>query len=358
MITEVVGSGDWFKDTNNDWEVFLRDASGVTLGGQTCTVEPGTGYCEKAGVFQETALDTQSLTLGMLCVGSTFGNCPDGATLHEVRVELDEATVTISDPVTPTGITGEVPSAPQHGTVSISGAATDMAAGLLSLSVVNSSNEVIGGPVAVPGTCDYSFVTPCPTKAEGVSIPIDTTKLPNGQNEVRVEATNAAQDEGFSPVYMLEVENVAPKESSGGASGSYETTSGESSGSKVSPGGTAGAVPGGTSSSLSSIMPVATVPLTTIAIDATSRGSRSGYLLLSGRISGGVTGLISICAEARERGGHHWMRHVKAVVGHGRFHVRIRLPKALRRHRMVVRLVYQGNDLYQRAIRVVSLKGL
>jgi hypothetical protein len=357
-ISEVRGSDDLFKDNNNDWNVYLEDGSGSVLGGQTCSVDAQASYyCEVAGVFHEPGINASSLRIGVKCTLNSANNCPDGATVHDVRAELDEAVVTINDPVAPTDVTGEVPSGPQHGTISISGAATDMAAGLLSLSVVNSSNEVIGGPVAAPGTCDYSFVTPCPTKAEGLSIPIDTTKLPNGQNEVRVEATNAAQDEGFSTAYMLEVENVAPKESGGGASGGGETTSGEGSGSKASSGGGAGAVQGGTSSSSPLIMPVATSPLETIAIYATSRRSRDGGLLLSGRVSGGVTGLISISVEARRGALHRWRRHVSVAIGHGRFQTRIRLPRGLRRRRVVVRLIYPGNDLYKRASRVLFLGG-
>ncbi len=219
-VSAVQGSADFFKDTNNDWEVFVRNAADQLLGGQTCVVELSAGgYCELSGRFQAVGLDTRSVSLGVNCAENSSHNCPDGATLHEVRAELDEATVTISDPVAPTGVTGDVPTGTQHGTVTILGSASDSAAGVASLALVNGGGEVIGGPVVSPGGCNYTYVTPCPTEVSELPIDLDTTKLSNGEDTVYVRATNAAGDTSVSPPYVLAIHNSPPETERVGTTG-------------------------------------------------------------------------------------------------------------------------------------------
>ncbi|MDE3070802.1 MAG: hypothetical protein KGJ43_08755 [Acidobacteriota bacterium] len=130
--------------------------------------------------------------------------------VHEVRAELDYATVTVSDPQPPRVVGGVVPAGPQHGTVTVLASGEDSIAGVASLSVVSSSGRVLAGPITAPTGCDYSRVTPCPATLSDLPVALDTTKLPNGLNTIRVEATDAASNVALSTPYTLEVENEVP----------------------------------------------------------------------------------------------------------------------------------------------------
>lgn len=353
-ISEVIGSDDLFKDTNNDWHVYLENANNEVLGGQTCIVELRSSfYCEVSGPFQESGISTPSVAIGVVCTQNNTNNCPGGATIHEVRAELDYATVTIRDEVLPTGIVGSrIPPGPQHGTVSILGSAEDATSGLLSLSVVNgANNEVIGGPVT-SGSCDYSFTTPCPTKAENLSIPIDTTKLPNGLDQIRVEATNAAHDEGFSSPYTLDVENDV-KQGGGGGGGSSS-----GGGSKTGGSGGSGTQTGSSGSSSGSGSSTSTGGSTTVPIpvaihlDKVRRTVTS--LLISGHLKPAITGTVTLTLW--HTGSMDLIRDLHLAVAGGRFRVRIPLARRLRRRHLTVDVSYPGGPGYLHAnrIRVVS----
>jgi hypothetical protein len=248
MISEARGSDRIYKETNNDWEATMQAQAGETLDGQTCVVELRSGlFCETMG-FQVVGLTTSSLRVVARCVENPSRDCPDGATLHEVRAELDEAIVTISDPQPPTGVGGAVPSGPQQGTISVATAATDPAAGVESLSVVDAEGHLIGGPVPAPEGCDFSRVTPCPTSVSGVSVPVDTTRLANGDEQIRVAAENAAHDVAYSSAYTLDVQNHE------GEGGSGTSAGGGNVGEGTTGGGAAGG-PEGTPSSPSGSSP-------------------------------------------------------------------------------------------------------
>lgn len=349
-ISEVTGSDDLFKDTNNDWEVYFRDAGGAVLGGQTCNVELGSSfYCEVFGAFQEPGISTASVAIGIRCTENSSHNCPDGATIHEIRAELDEALVTINDPIVPTNVTAtDVLSGSQHGTVAIVGSAADTTAGLLSLSVVNGANEVVGGPIPVPGGCDYSFTTPCPTKAENVSVPIDTTKLPNGLDQVRVEATNAAHDEGFSVPYNIDVENSSPTQGGGGAPEGGPKTGG-SGGSNTQTGGSGtssgqGPSEGPTTSTVSNSSTTPTA--VSIHLDKVRRAATN--LLISGHIKPAVTGTVTVRIwHTGSKSTVIRALHLRLV--DGRFGARIALARRLRRRHLTVGVRYPGGIGYLRA---------
>ena len=343
-ISEVRGSDDLFKDANNDWQVYLRNAKDEVLGGQTCIVELVSSlYCEVSGVFQESGIDTSSVAIGVLCAENDSHNCPDGATIHDVRAELDYATVTINDPVVPTGVAGtQIPASPQHGLISISGTAIDNAAGLLSLSVVNASDETVGGPVAVPGVCNYSFTTPCPTKAENVAIPIDTTKLPNGQDQIRVEATNAAHDEGFSAAITLTVRNEAPPPKTEGS----KETGGQSpggQGGQTSTGQTSSAtVPSGVTNSE---IPAAPSPVS-IHVDHVKRTGTE--LVISGHLN--PTAAETLTVELWHTGSARTiLRGLHLHFKDGQFRARIHLARHLRRWHLTIALRYPGMTGYMPA---------
>jgi hypothetical protein len=370
MISEVKGSDDLFKDANNDWQVYLKNATDEVLGGQTCIVELASSlYCEVSGIFQESGIHTSSVEIGVLCTENSSHNCPDGATIHDVRAELDYATVTIKDELAPTDITGsQIPSGSLHGTVSILGSASDAAAGLLSLSVVNGAGEVIGGPVSAPVPCDYSFTTPCETEVKDLSIPVDTTKLPNGRDQIRVEATNAAHDDGFSDPYEIVVENDGSTTEGGGSSqggggGTPGGGAGGSGGSTSGGGGVTGTVQVGSPSGGSASTPSDGGSLGTFALQSSIfdlrvvRSSRQS-IELSGRISKAATGKISVLAGAHLKGSRIWTRNLPAWISGGEFKARLRLPAGIGRHVITVRLTYPGDVRYRKTTKSLEIRAL
>ena len=345
-ISEIKGLDDLFKDTDNSWEVALKNGNGEVLGGQTCFVELRSSfYCEVSGTFQASGIDTETVVIGVSCSENGFHDCPDGATIHNVRAELDYAIVTINDPAVPSSVISfQVPPGSQRGVVSILGSAVDDTAGLLSLSVVNSANEVVGGPVSVPGGCNYSFTTPCPTKAEDLAIPLDTTKLPNGQNQIRVEATNAAHDEGFSPAYTLDVENSLPKQEGGtGPPAEGGSGSGSKSGGSNQSGTSSGA--GGPPSS-ASIMQKSQPLLPALSVKAKAARSLRGYVVVSGLVSKGATGFLNLTVHGTRESRHVWTYKAVASITNGRFSVRFRPPKAVNRHTIDIGLSYAGGVFF------------
>jgi hypothetical protein len=374
-VVAVEGSDDLFKDTNNDWNVFVKDAGGSILDGQTCAVELRHGsYCETAGRFQALGLNTSAISIGVECTENSFHNCPDGATIHDVRAELDEATVTINDPVAPSGVTGSVPAGPQHGVVVIKASASDAAAGIASVSVINGSGAVVGGPVVPPPGCDYSYVTPCPTAVTELPVEVQTTELPNGEDPVRVRATNAASDTAESTPYLLTVENPipvterggssgggGPTEEHAGAGGTGATTTTNPLVDETLPGlgsaGTshAGTTPAGPGSGAHGKRRAVILHLGKPALEV-GRAARShahAYLLVSGTISPGATGVITATATSGG-GAYAWTVHARAGIHKRRFQLRFTLParasvSALARAVLMLHLSYAGNSSFRPA---------
>lgn len=354
-ISEVTGYDGLLSLDMESWIPTLREADGNILPGEICVKRPGESYCSVGGPFGFPGLNTSSLSIGVSCPINIYNNCPNGSTLHDVRAELDYATVTIEDELAPTGVTdSQVPVGPQHGTITIPGSAVDETAGLLSLSVVNGAGEVVGGPVAVPGTCNYSFTTPCPTKVEGLAIPLDTTKLPNGEDQLRVEATNAAHDEGFSSRYAIDVENSSPKQHGGGGGSPSEggSKTGGSGGSNFPTGGTGGTSGSGTSTGGSTAVPI---PVS-IHLDKVRRAVSS--LLISGHLQPALTGTVTLMLW--HTGSRELIRNLHLHVTKGRFGARIPLGRRQRRRHLTVDVSYPGGAVYLHASRtqIVSPVGL
>jgi hypothetical protein len=361
MITEVIGMFSLFKvGRNTGWNIYLESESdsGKTQVGATCMTSAEENECSAAGEHQMSGLEAKAVLVGAVCdseeyaPGQFYTTCSRGNQFgHAVRAGLDYATVTISDPIAPTSVTGSgIPTSPQNGIISILGSAVDGTAGLLSLAVVDGAGEVVGGPVAAPGACNYSFVTPCPTKVENLSIPVDTTKLPNGQDQVRVEATNAADDEGFSAPYILTVQNEAPSKTGGPgeekSSGKQENTgksTTETSGSQ-----TTGSGPTTSTTGTRGAAPIRVL----IHIDDLKRTARE--LLIAGHLDpvavGTLTGELWHTGSARAV-----IRRLRLHLTDGRFRIRIPLARALRRRHLTLALRYPGATGYTsaRAVRIL-----
>lgn len=229
-IAEVTGYSSLFRNGGNAWQVYRESETTnneITIE-QTCK-GVSTDSCGIGGLFQATGLQARRFAFTARCEaeeyepGKFFTTCPDGALLHDVRAGINYATVTLEDLTPPANITASsIPTGPQHGTISIQGSAEDPLAGLLSLSIINSEGQTVAGPVSVPGGCDYSNFTPCPTSTAGLTVPVDTEKLPEGTDQLRLVATNAAHDEGHSEPFTIDVDNHPAEEPHSGKSGSEE----------------------------------------------------------------------------------------------------------------------------------------
>ncbi len=336
---------------NNGWNVYLssEDAEGHSQLAQTCATSYLENECRTGGLFDVPGLKAMTATAGVECdaeeyePGHYFTTCARGNEFgHAVRTEFDDVTVMLNDPTPPSNVLGSnVPTGPQHGTITINGSATDTIAGLVSLSVIDKNNKIVGGPVVVPGGCDYSQMTPCPTSATSVPLPINTEELPDGTDEVRVVATNAAHDQETSPTYTITVENHPAKGGSGGGGGTGGTTGG--------PGSTGqGGAPttheeppqSKTGGQVTTILPLLPLKLSKIRV-------QHGRLLLYGTSPVVNNAVVWITLTAHRHGHRPWTVQSKVRLTRPRFRCSIRLPSGWRRVRATLETLYKGGTAYR-----------
>ncbi|MGN6372376.1 MAG: hypothetical protein ACTHM1_05230 [Solirubrobacteraceae bacterium] len=368
-IAEVNGYSSLYRQ-GHSWHVYreTENTNGETSIESTCD-KATTNACALGGAFQATALKARTMTFGVLCTpeeyepGKYFTTCPDGALVHDVRAGIAYATVTIEDPNAPEAVTaGSIPSGPQHGMVNITASATDSTAGLLSLSVITKTGEVIGGPVT-PGACDYSQLTPCPTHVENAPISIETEKLPDGQSELRVAATNAAHDESYSTPFIITVENhpPPPKEegSNGSASGGTTQAKQEGPQSATGTGGQSGAgtatqeTEGSTRKGAGSATSTTLLPFLPIRVRTHLARHK---LIVECFAPRRAAGWLWLHISGRSSDRHHWTSsRIGKRLRHGLIRVTVALPKLHRSSILKLTVLYPGGKLYRRTTRVASI---
>jgi hypothetical protein len=193
------------------WMTEVVDASGSPLPGELCAFEFGQSGCELAGVTTHSGLDTSSLAIQLVCdpAPAAQTSCSGGQPTHRVRVELNSATVTVTDnqPPTLTGTAGPLltSSTYQHGTLAgtISGADNS---GVSSVRVYVDGNPVVQSAF----NCDYTYAQPCPATATSPTLSLDTTRLADGPHQVQAAVIDAAGNETRGPVGQLLVANHPP----------------------------------------------------------------------------------------------------------------------------------------------------
>ena len=81
------------------WLPQIVDAEGSRFPGETCPFDADNGGCEVSGAATHTGLDTTSLAIELLCDPEPFQltRLANGFSEHDARVELNSATVTITD---------------------------------------------------------------------------------------------------------------------------------------------------------------------------------------------------------------------------------------------------------------------
>lgn len=331
-IAEVTGYSSLYRTGGNGWQIYR--ASEATNGSitieQSCN-EPYVESCGIGGPFQATALHARALIFGLKCEreeyepGKYLTTCPDGALRHDVRAGVDYATITLEDLNAPTNVTASsIPAGPQHGTISIDGFAEDHLAGLLSLDIIDSEGHTVAGPVA-PGTCDYSKFTPCPVSARGIAMQLDTDKLPEGEDRLRVVAVNAAHDEGFSEPFTVDVDNrVEEPHSGGGKSSGEEKSQPKEAGSGGQTGGSSGSSGSGGQTGQEQKSGSKSLPSLALRLGRVQVHRR--YLRLSGTTQTSALGWLRLIFHFRGPRHHEASLTRRVALHDGHFTTRLRLP--------------------------------
>lgn len=353
-ISDVYGTDYLTKvGGNNGWNVYLssEDTEEHNQLAQTCATSYLENECRTGGPFDIPGLKAKTVTIGIECdaeeyeQGHYFTTCARGNEFgHAARAEFDNVTVMLNDPTPPNNVSAtNTPTGPQHGTIMIDGSATDTIAGLTSLDVIDKNNKIVGGPVTVPGNCDYSQTTPCPTSATNIPMLVNTEELPDGTNELQIVATNAAQDQETSPPFTITVENLPTTGDGGDGSGGGDgTTKGSSS--------TADAGSGGTISYKETLQSKPssrdTTSLPALPLKLTKTRIRHHKLLLYGTTPNITSTAVWITLSAHRHSHHPWtVRRKVKLAPH--FHYSISLPYAWRNVRATLEILYKGGGTYR-----------
>ncbi|HEY5198199.1 MAG TPA: hypothetical protein VIJ51_14350 [Solirubrobacteraceae bacterium] len=210
-VSGIILDRDLFFTLAPGWLAEVVDATGTPLPGEACVFDFDQSGCEVQGTTSHAALDTTSLAIQVVCdpAPAAQTSCSGGQPEHRARVELNAATVTVTDnqPPTVTAATGALfsPSGYQHGVLTGTIAGSDDS-GVSSVRVY-----VDGNPVAQSAfNCDYTYAQPCPATATSPTLSLDTTRLADGPHQVQAAVTDAAGNETRGPALPLLVANHPP----------------------------------------------------------------------------------------------------------------------------------------------------
>jgi hypothetical protein len=359
-ISDVHGVDQLMKvGGNKGWNVYFssEDTEGHNQLEQTCATSSFENECGVGGPFDVPGLKAKTLTIGAECdaeeyePGRYFTTCARGNEFgHAVRAEIDEVTVMLNDPTPPSNVTStNIPTGAQHGTITINGSATDTIAGLSSLSVIDKNNKIIAGPITVPGGCDYSQMTPCPTTATNISLLINTEELPDGTNEIRVLATNAAQDQETSPTYTITVENH-PTTGDGGDSGTGDD-GGDTDGTGDTTDGSKNTSQGGTANHeeppQNKTGDQGTTSLPYLPVKLTKTRIHHHELLLYGTGPRTSSAVVWITLTAHRHNARKWTAQSRIRLTRERFRCSIRLPSRWQHVHATLEILYKGGTTYR-----------
>ena len=189
------------------WVPRVVDADGNPLAGETCPFNGG--GCEKSGETLHTGLDTPSLAIELLCEPEPFqpSTCANGSLQHAGRVELNSATVTVTDEEPPqiTSTSGSLfTGGVVHGTISGTIDGSDNSG------VQYARVYVDGAQVAQQAlACDFTQTVPCPASSSN-QFSLDTSTLANGPHQIQAAVVDAAGNQTLAGPVQITVENTAP----------------------------------------------------------------------------------------------------------------------------------------------------
>jgi hypothetical protein len=199
---------DLYEQTDG-WVPMIVDADGIGLPGETCPYNGNNGGCEVSGEALHAGLDTTSVAIELVCdpEPAQLTACANGFSQHDARVELNSATVTVTD---------DQP--PQITSTSGSLFAGGLARGSLSGTIDGSDSSgvqyariyVDGAQVAQQAlACDFTRPAPCPASSSN-QFSLDTSTLANGTHQVQAAVLDAAGNQTLGSPVQITVENTAP----------------------------------------------------------------------------------------------------------------------------------------------------
>jgi hypothetical protein len=188
------------------WAPQIVEADGNPLAGESCS---SNGDCEIAGEATDSGLDTTSLAIELVCDPEPvqLTACANGFSQHFARVELNSATVTITDDQPPqiTSTSGALfTSGLVRGTISGTINSSDNS-GVQYARVYVDGNQVAEQMLA----CDFTQPAPCPASSTN-QFSLDTSSLSEGPHKVQAAVVDAAGNQTLGAPVQITVENASP----------------------------------------------------------------------------------------------------------------------------------------------------
>jgi hypothetical protein len=188
------------------WLPQIVEADGSPLPGEACS---SNGDCEISGEATHTGLDTTSLAIELVCEPKPVDvtACGNGFPQHFARVELNSATITITDSQPPqvTSTSGSL----------FTGA---LVRGTLSGTIDGSDNSgvqyarlYVDGALSAQQqlACDYTRPAPCPASSSN-QFSLNTTTLANGPHHIQAAVVDAAGNQTLGSTGQITVDNTNP----------------------------------------------------------------------------------------------------------------------------------------------------
>lgn len=155
-------------------------------------------------------VDSGSVTGRLFCPPFAIRTCP-GTAANSFSVSLSNIDVTLNDPAAPAVGTPSFPGAPVRETVRVPFSASDTGSGVATAALVVDGAEQPSVLFGNEGRClprpPYRALVPCSLKVES-SLPLNTTRLREGQHMVAVVVTDAAGQRTESAAATLTVRNA------------------------------------------------------------------------------------------------------------------------------------------------------
>jgi hypothetical protein len=198
-------------DQTDGWVPQIVEADGNPLPGETCPFNGNNGGCEVSGEAIHTGLDTTSLAIELVCdpAPAQLTVCANGFSQHFARVELNSATVTVTDDQAPriTSTSGLLfTGGLVHGTISGTIDGSD-SSGVQYARVYVDGTRVAQQALA----CDFTQPAPCPAGSSN-QFSLDTSTLANGAHQIQAAVVDAAGNQTLAGPVQITVENAAPSE--------------------------------------------------------------------------------------------------------------------------------------------------
>ena len=191
------------------WVPQIVDAGGTLLSGETCSFSASNGGCEVSGEATHTGLDTTSLAIELVCEPAPFQLtvCGNGFSEHDARVELNSATVTVTDSQPP-----QVTST--SGSLFIGGLVRGTLSGTIDgadSSGVQYARLYVDGALSAQQqmACDFTRPAPCPASSSN-QLSLNTTTLSNGPHQIQAAVVDAAGNQTLANPVQITVDNTNP----------------------------------------------------------------------------------------------------------------------------------------------------